>query len=172
MEKLFNARWWDYSDKFMNINGRVYLLGYIVFGAGAVAILYLHPYLAELIAKLDGRNTIAIILAALFMLDIVSTNQSIARFNKILREYQNILKRGKIVQFFERNGRRFIQTINNRTRRIFTWQQRRILRAFPNFQTNYDKAFAELQKFYKKTKYKPAKTQKANARKKSKKILK
>ena len=27
MEKLFHARWWDYSKKFLNINGRVCLLG-------------------------------------------------------------------------------------------------------------------------------------------------
>ena len=104
------------------------------------------------------------------MLDVISTNQSFARFNKILREYQSILKKGRVVQFFERNGRRFIKTINDRRRRIFTWQQRRILRAFPNFQTHYDKAYNELQKFYASSKYQPK--QKANARKKSKKILK
>lgn len=32
MEKLFNARWWDYSDRSFNINGRVCLINAFLFG--------------------------------------------------------------------------------------------------------------------------------------------
>ena len=170
MERLFKARWWDYSDWSFNLNGRICLYGFIGFGAASVGIRYLHPYILDFVRSLPSYNTWAIVLAILFILDIFSTNQSFARFNKILREYQATLKKGRVLQFFERNGRRFIETVNNGRRRIFTWQQRRILRAFPKFQTHYSKAYNELQKFYKETKYKPQ--QKARARKSSKKILK
>ena len=33
MEKLFHARWWDYSKRFLNIHGRVCLRGFVAFGA-------------------------------------------------------------------------------------------------------------------------------------------
>ena len=32
MEKLFHARWWDYSKRFLNIHGRVCLRGFVAFG--------------------------------------------------------------------------------------------------------------------------------------------
>jgi len=170
MEKLFKARWWDYSNWPLNLNGRICLYGFLAFGAASVAIRYIHPYTLDFVRGIPHNYVWAIILAVIFALDIITTNQSFSRFNKILREYQAVLKKGRVVQFFERNGRRFIEIVNNRRRRIFTWQQRRILRAFPNFQTHYDKAYNELQEFYKTSKFKPRKN--AHARKKSKKILK
>ena len=39
MEKLFKARWWDYSDKKFNIGGRVCLLGAVVFGLFSVVLI-------------------------------------------------------------------------------------------------------------------------------------
>ena len=39
MEKLFHARWWDYSHYRFNIQGRICLLGAIVFGFGGVLII-------------------------------------------------------------------------------------------------------------------------------------
>ena len=39
MEKLFHARWWDYSKRLLNINGRVCLLGAVVFGLFSVLLL-------------------------------------------------------------------------------------------------------------------------------------
>ena len=39
MERLFHARWWDYTDFRFNLNGRVCLLGAVVFGLGGVAIV-------------------------------------------------------------------------------------------------------------------------------------
>jgi len=170
MEKLFKARWWDYSDWPLNLNGRICLYGFLAFGGASVAIRYLHPHLLEFVRAIPYNHVWAIILAVIFVMDIITTNQSLARFNKVLREYQAILKKGRVVQFFERNGRRFIEVVNNKRRQIFTWQQRRILRAFPNFKTHYDKAYNELQEFYKTSKYDPK--QNAHARKKSKKILK
>ena len=170
MEKLFKARWWDYSDWPLNLNGRICLYGFIAFGGASVGIRYLHPHILDFVRSIPSMNTWALVLAVLFALDVLSTNHSITRFNNFLRKYQANLKKGRVLQFFERNGRRYVETINNGRKRILTWQQRRILRAFPNFQTHYDKAYSELQKFYKASKYQPK--QKAHARKKSKKILK
>ena len=49
MEKLFKARWWDYSDKKFNINGRVCLENMMGFGVGALVVMYVsHPLLKPL----------------------------------------------------------------------------------------------------------------------------
>lgn len=162
MEKLFKARWWDYTKYPFNLNGRICLYGFIAFGGASVAIRYLHPHLLEFIQSIPNNHIWAIVLAVIFTADFISTNQSFARFNKILRDYQATLKKGRVGQFFDANSRR--------VRRILTWQQRRILKAFPSFQSYYDKAFNEVQKLYKTSKFKPEKT--AHARKKAKKILK
>ncbi|MBM6687167.1 putative ABC transporter permease, partial [Faecalicatena contorta] len=39
MERLFHARWWDYTDFRFNLNGRICLLGAVVFGLGGVVIV-------------------------------------------------------------------------------------------------------------------------------------
>lgn len=53
MEKLFKARWWDYSDKKFNIGGRVCLLGAVVFGLFSVVLIkLLHPAVRSLADKL------------------------------------------------------------------------------------------------------------------------
>lgn len=54
MEKLFNARWWDYSKRKFNINGRVCLETLIPFGiAGTVIICFVNPIFINLINMLS-----------------------------------------------------------------------------------------------------------------------
>lgn len=56
MEYIFNKRWWDYSDMIMNINGRVCLGAFLLFGVlGALIIKYVHPTLVSLTSRIpDG----------------------------------------------------------------------------------------------------------------------
>lgn len=49
MERLFHARWWDYSNFRFNLNGRICLLGAVVFGiAGVLIVEIVHPWVAML----------------------------------------------------------------------------------------------------------------------------
>lgn len=44
LEKLFHAKWWDYTRYKFNIHGRVCLLGAIVFGTFSVVLIkFIHP---------------------------------------------------------------------------------------------------------------------------------
>lgn len=48
MEKLFHARWWDYSSMPLNINGRICLPASLLFGAaGTVGWVYIIPILPK-----------------------------------------------------------------------------------------------------------------------------
>ena len=54
LEKLFDARWWDYSYMKFNIKGRICLLGAIVFGLFSVLLIkLLNPFVMSLINKID-----------------------------------------------------------------------------------------------------------------------
>lgn len=62
MEKLFHARWWDYSQYRFNLNGRVCLLGAVAFGTFSVLLIkVVHPRVA---AFVDGFSPRAITAAA------------------------------------------------------------------------------------------------------------
>ncbi len=51
MEKMFNARWWDYGYKKFNINGRICLDGLFFFGISACAIMYFtNPFFIGIIS--------------------------------------------------------------------------------------------------------------------------
>jgi len=46
MEKIFHARWWDYSDNKFNINGRICLETLIPFGFLACFLVYIiNPFI-------------------------------------------------------------------------------------------------------------------------------
>lgn len=54
MEKLFKARWWDYSQKRFNINGRVCLDTIIPFGLLGLFITYIsNPFFLNILNKLS-----------------------------------------------------------------------------------------------------------------------
>ena len=74
LEKLFHNKWWDYSTKKYNLNGRICLRNSILFGVLALVIVYfLTPLLLEFF-KLFSFKTLAIfsiITAIILVLDIV-----------------------------------------------------------------------------------------------------
>ncbi len=44
MERIYGRRWWDYSDKLLNLNGRICIGAAVLFGVcGVVIVRYLHP---------------------------------------------------------------------------------------------------------------------------------
>lgn len=67
-------RWWDYSNYFLNINGRVCLEGAITFGlAGCLVIYFIEPWAMKLFKKIPKKVmlVILIILVSLFITDLI-----------------------------------------------------------------------------------------------------
>ena len=74
MEKLFNARWWDYHNKKFNINGRICLETLLPFGIGGTLILcYINPILYSCFDNISAitLNIIVIFLCVLFAIDFI-----------------------------------------------------------------------------------------------------
>ena len=50
MEKMFNAKWWDYSTKKFNLNGRICLDTMLPFGIlGCLFVYIVHPFVISLV---------------------------------------------------------------------------------------------------------------------------
>lgn len=78
MEKLFKARWWDYSHKTFNINGRVCLENSVIFGLlGLALITIINPFVTNFLSNLPHMVIIyvsSILLVAFIVDNIVSFN--------------------------------------------------------------------------------------------------
>ena len=73
MEKIFKARWWDYTHIPFNINGRICLQFSIAFGFMGTIIVLANKYLYNLIISMPITITIIlfIILFLIFITDII-----------------------------------------------------------------------------------------------------
>lgn len=159
MEKLFHAKWWDYSSRRFNVNGRVCLLGSTVFGTMTVIIVkWVHPKIASLVDQisLNAQYWLGAILAVVLLLDLFFTVKHILTMNGRLREIQNAINnykeqsRERAVQLKESltvkfenskyNNEHIRQLLNMRK-----FQDRRLLKAFPHLESiRYNEALEKL----------------------------
>lgn len=71
MEKIFHARWWDYSDYKFNIEGRICLGNAVLFGIGGCIVVYLiNPFLLYLLSIIPS-TILSIVTIILFLVLII-----------------------------------------------------------------------------------------------------
>ena len=163
LEKIFHARWWDYSDNFMNINGRVCLIGFFAFAAFAVILPYIQLGVGQLINHITPgwRVTAVIIFVITILYDVYKTTRGLVKFNKALARYQEEIEKhaAPLVDIIRKSKRTFEMHFakgREKTREILTYQQRRIMAAFPGFESiKYPDAFKKIRKLYEDSRYKP-----------------
>lgn len=128
MEKLFNARWWDYSDRSFNINGRVCLTNAFLFGILGVLLVYIiNPFIKELL--LEIKPIFLIIIAVVWF--IIFTGDFIISMNVTYRIKNTIKKLQKD------NTEEF----SNKVREVINKKllNRRLVKAFPDFRKSLEK---------------------------------
>lgn len=83
MELVFKARWWDYSDKKFNLNGRICLSNMIAFGVlGVMLIYFVNPIVTSKLYSLQ-YNHIYIITAILVIILTIDMSISFRIINKV-----------------------------------------------------------------------------------------
>ncbi len=89
LEKRFNARWWDYSELPLNIQGRICVPVSIAFGLAGVAVVkFLIPAIEgvhEVVSPVV-YEVLAIILAAIFGADFALTEASLSALLKDVKQ--------------------------------------------------------------------------------------
>ena len=127
MEKIFNARWWDYSKRKYNINGRICLETLVPFGIGGVVVIYLvHPFISRIVNLLSPnvKYIIAGVLAVIFLTDLIVSSKIIFSFknklSKLVKDNTGEIK-DKIKSIFKK------PSIN------------RLMNSFPNIKNKFSK---------------------------------
>jgi uncharacterized membrane protein len=145
LEKLFQARWWDYSGHRYNLNGRICLTGGIVFGTFSLLLVrVIHPEVIYLTNALSDTmfNVITLSILVLLALDCGVTVTNILGFNKKLELAEVRLQITEIIQLAE--IRSLISKLN--------LQERRLLRAFPKLKSiGYDDGLQLIKEAFKNT---------------------
>lgn len=76
MEKLFNARWWDYSNNFLNLHGRICFKHSIIWGFASLLFVYginpLYVYIRSFIPD-ESLVIITVAILILFAFDLTMT---------------------------------------------------------------------------------------------------
>ena len=124
MEKLFKARWWDYSEYKFNINGRICAATMIPFGVlGVLVVYYLNPFISGFV---PFNNIIFYIILVLFILD----------FGVSFGIIENM--KGTITTITKDSTEEITKMVKERilSKSFF---HKRLLRAFPSFMSPLDK---------------------------------
>lgn len=89
MEKMFKTRWWDYSKKPFNINGRICLETMVLFGLGGVAIIaWSNPIIYGVIYSLNHIALLVIFIVSfiIFTSDLIISYNIIKNFKKLPKD--------------------------------------------------------------------------------------
>lgn len=122
MEKMFKARWWDYSNRPFNINGRVYLGNSLIFGClGCLLIEVIDPKLTFFLSGFDAFwfSVIMALILFVFLFDLMISF--------------NIMKKIKLTA--ECIKKDYTEEITKKVKKILYDKSkpfRRIFEAFPN----------------------------------------
>lgn len=126
MEKLFKARWWDYTNRKFNINGRICLETSILFGIGGLIIMYfVNPVIVSVLSMIPDviLKLISVIVFVIYLVD------NLISFSIILGFRNTTFKAEKDNT----------QEITNKVKEILSKQSKlskRLIKSFPNLKVS------------------------------------
>lgn len=157
LEKLFDTKYWDYSDQKFNFQGRICLVNSICWGVlGVVFVKYIHPFVQSTISNVDKNILIytITICTIVFIVDMIvsiinvknikSTLAKIEEMNKEIKEKLNelkninIKKEKEIEKLAEENIQEIIEKLKRRRNKTVLRLYRnvhRLKKAFPAINT-------------------------------------
>lgn len=128
MEKIFHARWWDYSKNKFNLNGRICLVNSLAFGVlGFLLIKFVNPFVVELITKLSPImiNVLFYTILTLFIIDNVISFKVIFKIKNMSIKYVHLDNTKEITEKVKK-----ILSDNILAKRVF--------KAFPNIKFRFN----------------------------------
>ncbi len=87
LEELFHARWWDYSHKKYNLNGRICLRNLLFFGAmGCFCVYFFNSFVLDIIDNIPSPYsvTLAYVLLPIFIIDVVVSVQLVSNLKDMI----------------------------------------------------------------------------------------
>ena len=139
LEKLFHARWWDYSKRKYNINGRICLETLIPFGILGLVIMYVtNPFIFAQLAKIPSHilNIIGGIAITLFGIDGII---SFVVASKVRTTWTKLNKDGEKMDNTEQMTAKVKEILLGKS-----ILHRRLVHAYPNLQATLKKKKEEI----------------------------
>lgn len=129
LNKLFHARWWDYSNKLLNIQGYICLKNTIIWGfASLIIVRHIHPFFKAGFDTIPVlyRNIILCIILVVFAIDLINAiiaASDIRKFNKKLYAFVGIFTgmAGNVKNGMESATTAVQQSLLNQGKRIAVW---------------------------------------------------
>lgn len=90
LERIFNQKWWDYTENPFNLGGYVCLGQSLVWGVASIFVIYiLQPFVDDFISLMSGRVGIAVLIfiLAAFLADVFVTIMVLAK----VKQYSRVL---------------------------------------------------------------------------------
>lgn len=128
MEKIFKARWWDYSARKYNINGRICLETVVPFGILGCLVMYvLNPITFKYLNMLSNSmlNIISAICFTIFVTDNIVSYNVISSFTKTVKT----INVGKIKDNTEEITKKVREVLIGKS-----FFNKRLMEAYPNLQ--------------------------------------
>lgn len=150
MERIFHARWWDYSDRKFQIKGRICLAGALVFGTLSVVVVkWLHPLILRLTDAIPTAwfDDLVLLLFGIFVADFVFTITKLQGFHQKLRALHEHLRedmphgeqlRQEIQQKMEQKQKQASASLRAFAQKLNS-QERRTLKSFSHFRPQLQK---------------------------------
>lgn len=155
LEKLFNAKLWDYSTYPFNLHGRVCLLNSTLFGLLGLLVIYgLHPLVASLLEHLQPPvlDTLSTAIMVVVSIDATSSIFRMTAFQKQLGEFrikaQQIEERLALLadsKNLEQLRIRLDEELEE-LKRLMNAASRRILDAFPSLTSANEEKRLQIEK--------------------------
>lgn len=149
LEKVFHARYWDYSYYPLNINGRISVISGVFFG---IAVLFLikvfHPFTMIVLGKIPtkAKFIFCVFILSVFIIDAILTTIGMCNLNRKCKEIYDSID-GKVENGFDKINDKaaylkkfaivrkskdivvYVKGINKK----FVKLETRIIEAFPDF---------------------------------------
>ena len=101
LEKLFHAKWWDYSNYKFNIDGKVCLLNSTMFGFLSLFVIeILHPFVIDVLSRMNGVLLyVFLVLAMIAMIaDLIVTTKALNTLTVKVDIFDNIIEDMRKIQ--------------------------------------------------------------------------
>ncbi len=145
-EKIFNERWWDYSNEKFNIEGRVCLLNSTAFGVLAVLLInFLHPFFTAVVNIIPTTTHIVIcsVLLTIFVLDLYATLAGLLKLRNIMK----LINKNRNKRFIFRKGIfKYSDELFSKISKFHYLNIRYLLKRFPKLSDPRDKDLGKILK--------------------------
>ena len=150
MEKLFNARWWDYSNKKFNIQGRICLTHTLYWGTcSCLFVFILEPimnlYLVGQVSE-SSRNILTYIFLTVFAFDLLDTVIHALGIRDISSKFMKLSE--EISEF----AIQVYSTVGGKSENESEAMKKELNEKFDELRSNYDKFKSDLKDIKSKSK--------------------